>query len=195
MKRLSECITTWLIKYGAVEQVDRELYEYAAYSFILSISPVVMIIIIGSLMGIPVESILIIIPFMFIRKFSGGFHLKHAWVCMIFSNSILFICVYMAAHIKYSSLTDIIMICAAVSLMIFSPIDSENHLLDLSEKKKYKITATIMVIAFVIVYCLFLFTNHKIYAVCIAESVVLTACLQVPCVLGRIKLSVKQARR
>ena len=69
MKRLSECITIWLIKYGAVEQVDRELYEYAAYSFILSISPVVMIIIIGSLMGIPVESILIIIPFIFIIKF------------------------------------------------------------------------------------------------------------------------------
>ena len=61
---------------GGVEEEDRKLYGYCSYSFFLSISPVVMIIIIGSLMGIPVESILIIIPFMFIRKFSGGFHLK-----------------------------------------------------------------------------------------------------------------------
>lgn len=192
MKYLSECITTWIIRHGTILQEDKELYEYATYSFILSISPVIIIMIFGGMMGKAVEGILIITPFMLMRKFSGGFHAKHAWACMIFSCSILFSCLYMAAHIKYSSLIDIIMICAAVCLMVFSPIDSENRRLDLSDKKKYKITVAIMIIVFVIIYCLFLIADYKTYAICIAEGVILTACLQVPCIWGRIKLSNKK---
>lgn len=192
MKYLSECITTWLIRHGTILQEDRELYEYATYSFILSISPVIMIMIIGGVMGKAVEGILIITPFMFMRKFSGGFHAKHAWVCMIFSCSILFSCLHMAAHINYSSLIDVIMICATICLIMFSPIDSENRRLDLSEKKKYKITVAVMIIVFVIIYCLLLIADYKAYAICIAEGIVLTACLQVPSMLGRIKLANKR---
>lgn len=189
MKYLAGCIATWLIKHGTVPREDQELYEYAAYCFILSISPVVITMVIGSTMGKIVESILIIIPFMFIRKFSGGFHAKHAWVCMIFSCSILFSCIYMATHVKYGILLNIIVICAAISLMMFSPIDSENRRLDLWEKKKYKSTVAIMVIVFVSLYCLLLLTNYNTYAICIAEGIILTAGLQVPCMLEKIKLA------
>ena len=188
MRYLSKCIATWLIKYGVVEQEDKELYEYAAYSLILSISPLIMIMIIGLLMGRTVESILIIIPFMFIRKFSGGYHAKYAWVCMISSCGILLLCVYMVARIKYSMLINIILICAAISLTILSPIDSENRRLDLSEIKKYKITTIVMTMIFVIIYCLFLLADNKIYAICIAEGIILTASLQTLCLFEKIKL-------
>lgn len=188
MRYLSKCITTWLIKHGIVGQEDRELYEYAVYSLILSISPLIMIIIIGFMMRKTVESILIIIPFMLIRKFSGGFHAKHAWVCLIFSCGILLLCVYMVARIKYSILINIILICAAISLTIFSPIDSENRRLDLIEKKKYKFTTVVITMVFVIIYCLFLLMDNKTYAICIAEGVILTASLQALCMFEKIKL-------
>lgn len=188
MNYLSKCITTWLIKHETVSQGDRELYEYATYSFLLSLSPLIIIMIIGLMMGQVVASIWVILPFMFIRKFSGGFHAKHAWVCMIFSCGILFLCVFIVAYIEYSIWISIITVCAATSLTIFSPIDSENRQLDLSEIKKYKITTTILVIAFVILHCLFLLTNHITYAICIAEGIVLTACLQVPHIFGKLKL-------
>lgn len=192
MRYLSKCITTWLIKHGAVGQEDGELYEYAAYSLILSISPLIMIMIIGLMMGRIIESILIIIPFVFIRKFSGGFHAKHAWVCMLSSWGILFLCVYMVAYIEYRNLMNIIMICATVSLTMFSPIDSENRRLDLAEIKKYKITTVVMTMVFVIIYCLFLLTDNKTYAICIAEGVILTASLQVLCMFEKIKLVSKK---
>lgn len=188
MRYLAESIVTWLIKRETIPQKDRELYEYAAYTFILSMSPVVMVMIIGGIMGQLVESILIIIPFMFIRKFSGGFHAKHAWVCMVFSCGILFLCVYMVAYIKYGILINIVMVCAAIGLTVFSPIDSENRRLDLSEKKKYKITAIVLTMVFVIIYCLFLLTDNKTYAICIAEGVILTASLQALCLVEKMKL-------
>lgn len=186
MNRLAEYITAWLMKHGTVAEEDKELYEYAVYSFILSISPVIMIMIIGCIMGKPMESILIIVPFMFMRKFSGGFHAKHAWVCMIFSCSILFLCVYMVAYLKHNIFLDIIMLWATISLVLLSPIDSENRRLDLSEKKRYKVITGFMVVAFAIIYCVLLFAGYEIYAVCIAEGVILTVCLQMPCMIIRL---------
>lgn len=191
MNKLSKCVVTWLIKNGTILEEDRELYEFAAYSFFISISPVVSVMIIGGMMGKMIESILIIVPFMFLRKFSGGFHARHAWVCMIFSCVILFICVYISTHITYGILINIAVICAAISLMLFSPIDSENRRLGLSEKKEFKVTTIILVIFFVIIYRLLLIVDNRIYAICIAEGIILTAGLQIPCILQKIKLTGK----
>ena len=47
MNKLSKCVVTWLIKNGTILEEDRELYEFAAYSFFISISPVVSVMIIG----------------------------------------------------------------------------------------------------------------------------------------------------
>lgn len=80
------------------------------------------------------------------------------------------------------------MVCAAIGLTVFSPIDSENRRLDLSEKKKYKITAIVLTMVFVIIYCLFSLTDNKTYAICIAEGVILTASLQALCLVEKKKL-------
>ena len=37
-------ISTWLIKHSAIKPEDRELYEYAIYSFIITISPLFLVI-------------------------------------------------------------------------------------------------------------------------------------------------------
>ena len=189
MQYLVEKIVAWLIKSEAILKEDREIYEYAMYAFIISMSPVIVVVIIGEIMGKLAESILIIIPFMFIRKFSGGFHAKYAWVCMVFSSGILFACVYMVVHITYNvCCINVILICSAISLMIFSPIDSEKRRLDLSEKKEYKITAIILVTIFVIIYYILMFADREIYAICIAEGIILTAGLQIPCILEKIAI-------
>ena len=190
MKHLSECITTWLINTGTISQEDRELYEYATYSFIISILPLMIIVIIGFMMGKVAESILIIIPFMCIRKFSGGIHAKHSWVCMISSCGILFLCVYGISYIRYDFITNIIVVCSVLSLILFSPIDSENRKLNLMEKRKFKKVTIIIVIIFFAIYCLLSLLQNKIFALSIAEGIILTASLQVPCVVKEIRNNV-----
>lgn len=187
IKSFAKLIVEWLVKKGTILQEDQELYEYAAYCFILSISPIIIIMVMGSLMGKTIESLLIITPFMFLRKFSGGFHAKQAWICMFCTNGILFICMYTVLYIKYSSILNIITICATISLIIFSPIDSENRKLDLYEKRKYKITASIITFIFLMLYCLLVVYSYTTYAVCVAEGLILTASLQVPCILLNVK--------
>lgn len=185
MKNISKKLAIWLIKKEAISQEEKELYEYAMYSFMITISPVIIVSIIGIFMNRLTESIFIIIPFMFIRKYSGGYHAKHSWVCMISSCGILFLCVYAVAYIHYNILINIMLVVAVVSLIIFSPIDSENRRLDMVEKRIYKIRTINIVLSFAILYGIFLMLN-KTLAICIMEGLVLASCLQIPCVIIRL---------
>ena len=73
-------IINWLIKSKAIKDNERELYEYALYSIVLLLSPAFISIAIGCIMGIPINGVLMVIPFLFLRKFSGGFHVPHGGI-------------------------------------------------------------------------------------------------------------------
>ena len=93
-------ITGWLIRCGAVRESDRELYVYAAYSFLITVSPLFLTILIGTLLGKTWQSIVLILPFLLIRKFSGGVHAKHAIVCFICSCLLLLLCIELSGRIE-----------------------------------------------------------------------------------------------
>ena len=167
MRYISYYIVTWLIKHKAILNEDRELYEYAVYGFFLTTFPIIISITIGGIMGKIFESILFIVTFMLTRKYSGGFHTRHAWVCIISSLIILFVCIYIIANIKYNFIFDIGMLCATIGLIIFSP--------------KSKITVIVLIIA--IIYYLLILLNRENYALAIDVGIILSACLQTPCIL------------
>ncbi len=187
MKYLSKHVATWLIRCGAIDEKDRELYEYAVYSLIFLIAPLVIILTFGIMMDRVLESIIIIIPFMCVRKFSGGFHAKHVWVCILCSCSVLFMCVYMVTNIKYIFILNICVVLAVISLIILSPIDSESRRLDEREVVRYKKVTAVISLVFGGLYCVCLLTDNITYAICIAEGIMLPACLQIPCILLKLR--------
>lgn len=89
MKYCTCKIVEWLINHDAIKSEDKELYEYALYSLWLLATPLFLAIIIGGCLGGVKEGIIIVIPFMLIRKFSGGYHAKHLWICLIGSTILL----------------------------------------------------------------------------------------------------------
>lgn len=182
----SKDITTWLIKNGVVKTEERELYEYAVHSLVLSLAPLVIVMIIGSFMGAVKESILFILPFMAIRKFSGGFHAKHEWICLMSSCSLLFLCVFAVSKITYSAVLGSVTLGAVISLSLLSPIDSDNRRLSADEKKKYKRITRIIAGLFFGIFVLLAGLRAGKYAGCIAVGLILSAFLQFPCVLQRL---------
>ena len=68
-------VSTWLIKHNAIKPEDKELYEYAIYSFIITVSPLFLVILISGIMGKLCEGIVIIIPFMVELLLNTLFHL------------------------------------------------------------------------------------------------------------------------
>ena len=72
MEKCAGAVTDWLIRCEVVKETDKELYQYAVYSVFLSLSPLLLAAGVGACKGRIRESVMIIIQFVIIRKFSGG---------------------------------------------------------------------------------------------------------------------------
>lgn len=144
---LADRMVDWLIVREAVAEEDRDLYEYAVICFLMTAAPLLLAIFVGGMMREFTTGIIVILPFMGLRKFSGGYHAKHAETCLFCSSGLLVICILIAARITYSWPLCLCMFLGAGLLFLFSPVDSENRRLDCEEKKRYRYAAGILSLA------------------------------------------------
>lgn len=185
MNQIVSLLSGWLIKHNAIGPSDRELYEYALYSFLLSFTPLIIFLIISGVIEMFWEGVLIVFPFMVIRKFAGGFHAKHAYVCLIVSTGLLGLCLYIVAHTTIGWIFHVLVVVAGISIIIHSPIDSENRRLSESEKKQYGLITCLLVMSMILFYVVLVAFHLGYYAGCVVISLGLTALLQLPCILMR----------
>ena len=191
---LANRITEWLIIHGATEEEDRDLYEYAALSLLMTVAPLFLAILVGGIMGELATGIFIVLPFMAIRKFSGGYHAKHAGTCLCCSCGLVAACIFFATKITYSPQLFVCMCTGAVLVFLFSPVDSENKRLDEEEKKRYKNTTGFLALAVCVIAVAGKFCGYGRFAVCMAIGLLLTLILQIPCVLQRIVIKIRYTK-
>lgn len=183
MESLTKKITEWLIANKAVDVEDRELYEYAIYSMLITVSPLFLVLIIGMLMGTLVEGVFLIIPFMCIRKYSGGYHAKSFSTCFVTSCGLLVLCMYLAAYIEYGVWSSVLAVISVIGLSIWSPIDSDNRRLDADENTRYKKIAVWTSVLFLFAHLLLVILGQRTWALGISVGLMLSAGLQLPCVV------------
>ena len=92
-----------------------------------------------------------VLPFTIIRKFSGGYHAGNINYCLVGSCCILAFCIKITTIIKSGLGLSIITLCAIISLCINSPIEHENHTLDINEKQVYAKLARYITLSFGII--------------------------------------------
>jgi accessory gene regulator B len=194
LEKCAEALTDWLIRNNAIKNADRELYVYAAHSIFLSILPLFMAILLGGAMGKAAQSIFLVLPFMVIRKYSGGYHAKNPRSCLICSWLILFMFIYALSYVNWNFNLLTITIFSTISLWIFSPIDSDNRRLENDEKKRYKSSAVMMTIFWWIVASIFLHLQLYSYACSLALGITMAAFLQVPCILKNKQINNKTTK-
>ncbi len=194
MKTWAEIVVDWMIQNHAIHKSEKELYVFALDSAVMLVLPLLLAGTIGFLLGNPKHGIILVVPFMILRKFSGGYHAKKRWICAILSSLLLFLCIVLSMKVQFGQIIVISTILAAISLGIFSPIDSENRLLDKDEKRIYKR---------MVIYCLILFGFINIvlfvlkaytYIVSLSIGIQLSAALQFPYIVKRIQQMTKSRR-
>ena len=184
ISKTSVLITKWLLHTGAISNEDRELYEYAAYSFLFSLIPLFMAFIFGLALDMVTEGFLMILPFMFIRKFSGGLHLKSAKACLI-SSSVLLISLFLLIKTTHTYTAyffcSVAVFLFAIQLFMLSPIDSEARRLSEKERFVFRKVARIIVVLSCIIY--FALAAFKLYyfAIPVGFGIILSGLLQLPC--------------
>lgn len=186
ISRGSEIIVDWLVRSEAIKQEDYDLYYYASYSLILTIFPIGMAFIVGGIMGVTINALLLILPFVVIRKYSGGYHAKSSKMCMFFSVVILVIFTRLSSLVIWNSYFKLVVLVAIISLSIVSPIDSINKKLTLDEKRKYKkITMCLLGLLLLLIF-VFDRLHMQQTAVCVSLGIILSASLQIPCLIVKI---------
>ena len=186
----SKALVKWLLKTGAISQQDADVYEYGIYSFLFSLLPFALVLILTVPLGMVTEGFLLIVPFFFLRKFTGGFHFQSALPCLVTSTLLLLaslagikallskpplLAVYLAVYLSL------------IPIFLLSPIDSINRKLSSKEQRVFHRIAIGLGCFFAALFTLLMgFELYRI-AVPIGGGIVLTALLQLPCLPGEIR--------
>lgn len=194
MQKYAGTIITWLICQKAIQERDRELYTYALYNMVLLIIPLGLAVMFGWIIGNIRQAIVMIIPFMMLRKFSGGFHSKTPLQCMAISSFLLFLCIKIIFELSCNWKLLIVTAIMGGSLIIFSPVDSQKRRLEKQQKEQYRKVVCEFVMFFLILIFILWKLNAQKYAVSIAVGIWLSAGLQIPCLMKQLIL-VKNGRK
>ena len=175
----SKTLVKWLLKTGAISQQDADVYEYGIYSFLFSCIPFGLVLVLSIPLDMAWEGVLLIIPFFFLRKFTGGFHFQSALPCLVTSTLLLL-----------ASLAGIKALLPKLSLIpifLLSPIDSINRKLTSKEQRVFRRIAIGLACFFATLFTLLMGFGLYQTAVPIGGGVVLTALLQLPCLPEEIR--------
>lgn len=191
MEKCTDTVVNWMIRCNAINEEDKELYKYALYSFFLLIAPLILAVGIGFCVGSVKHAVFLIFPFMVLRKFSGGYHAKKLYTCILGSGFLLFLCIMLSMHVQCDLKLAIVTVIASASLITFSPIGSENRRLDTNEKRTYKKITVFCVMFFELLDIVLFLLGKYIYTICFSVGILLAAVLQAPCIVKKLCKSTK----
>ena len=186
--KLSDGIVKWLSKEGAIAENERTLFSYAVYSLLFGMAPIAITIVLGLLFDMLAEGFLMILPFMLIRKFSGGYHLGSAKVCCVLSTTLLlaaFLLMKMFLFFSGSYALLFLVLVASLCIVLLSPIDSDARKLSHKEIRVFKTVARLLAVVFCVVYIVLVILDKESLAIPIGVGITVVAFLQLPCIIQR----------
>lgn len=155
IQELSSRIAKWLEQEGAISGENNGLFSYAVYSLLFGLLPIFIVVLLGFAFGMVREGLLMITPFMLIRKFSGGYHLDSPKLCICFSIALLALAIGFIKIIvrgRYVAILTVLVSLSVICLCVFSPVDNDSRRLTDKERQLFRKIAHILVVVAVAVY-------------------------------------------
>lgn len=157
-----------MIKNGAINVVDKELYEYAIRIISQACISIMVSILIGVVFAMVKECVAFLIAFLILRKFSGGIHAHNFFRCLISSIVLIIVSLLLIRFFIMRSLSIFFLILMVISIIVIaklSPIENANKRLSAKEKKIFKlISITVSIFLLSLSMCLLWFKNTMAYS-------------------------------
>ena len=184
MRIAAKAITRWLVNTKAIPPQMYDVFEYGIFSCLFSSMPVLVVVLLSIPLRMIPEGIAMIIPFILLRKFAGGFHFASPLPCSVTSVALLLICLFgiKATLIFHAySLISVLVLLSCVFISIHSPIDSKSRRLTDIEKKIFRKIAIVLSIIMSLTDFILIICARFSTAIPIGFGIILTAFLQVLC--------------
>ncbi len=188
MRLLTTGISDWLAKENVILPSDTNLYAYAIRCFLFGMLPLLMDLFWGVIFECLIESIILFIPFMLIRKFCGGFHFKSPLKCSLVSFLIIGISVFAMNTMQKSTISvslTVLVLISVISICLFSPIDSAARKLSFHERVYFQKIARGLAIITAALHLILLAIGETYWAVPIGIGIIVSAALQIPCIIQK----------
>ena len=179
---LARKTTGWLIRHDAIDEEDRELYEYAAYNLMFTSIPLTIFIVVCLCMGYVVNGLVLLVVTLSIRRYAGGYHAKTPQRCVVISSGMLTACLSLSIVMPNHLLISGAVLASAVCLCMFSPVDSENRRLDEEETQSCRYKARCMTCFWCLIYLVLSIIGQGELAVCVCLGIVVPAIMQMVCI-------------
>ncbi len=141
LRGFSTRFTDVLIEKGISNKEDREIIIYGFYAGTMLLINVMTIIILGALLGMFLDSVLLLISFSLIRTYAGGYHHESPVACYFMSTGVIIFELVVLKYLPLEYITIAIMIISIVSIPVIlklAPLSTEERPLDESEKKYFR---------------------------------------------------------
>lgn len=182
IQELSSKVAKWLEQEGAISGKDNKLFSYAVYSFLFGLLPIFIVMILGLAFGMLQEGLLMITPFMLIRKFSGGYHLDSPKLCVILSITLLALAMGLIRLIiqgEHTALLTGLVSLSVICICVFSPIDNNSRKLTEKEQQLFRKIACAIAIISLVGYLVMCKEIPIQYAASFGVGIILVAVLQI----------------
>lgn len=127
-----------LIQDGAIEEEDREIYEYGFYQGIVMLINIICTVTIGIVMKMVWEVLMFMFAYIPLRTFAGGFHAKTQARCFVYSNLLVVLILLGVRYLENSVVAFLVLgVIGGIVLVLLAPVEDKNKPLDERECQIY----------------------------------------------------------
>ena len=184
---ISNAIAKWLSRHGAIKTDELALYSYAVFNILHTFIPFIIVVFIGFLCDLTLECIMMLLPFLLLRKYCGGFHAKTPFKCLILTVIIQILFMLIGYSFASPCVFMLLLFTSATTICILSPVNPEKRKLNENDIKRCKKRAVQLTCSLTIICLLLLMLRYEYYSFFIGTGMIMVAFTQYPCILAKAR--------
>lgn len=132
-------ITNYLICKKVIKDNDREIYQYGFEQVFSSLLNIATMLLLGIILGKIYQSLVLILSFMALRSYSGGYHANTPLQCYLLTVMSISAALSIMKFITIDRFICLgLLVLSSVVILLLSPIGTKNKPLDEIEKIIYR---------------------------------------------------------
>lgn len=137
--KMTNMLTNFIIQHSDVKREDADIIAFGVKYGLITLAEILGMVVISFLMRELIPGAVILIAFISIRVYAGGYHAKTLPRCVVMST-ILFTLIILGYKMLYLPIIvkGLIALFLGVLILIFSPVENDNRRLSKNEKKVFK---------------------------------------------------------
>lgn len=137
--KMTNMLTNFIIQHSDVKREDADIIAFGVKYGLITLAEILGMVVISFLMRELIPGAVILIAFISIRVYAGGYHAKTLPRCVVMST-ILFTLIILGYKMLYLPIIvkGLIALFLGVLILIFSPVENDNRRLSENEEKVFK---------------------------------------------------------